>query len=82
MLVNPAIYFGFQILMDIIGRRKSLILATVLVYTCSVGLWAIDSFLIKMICLGLVTGSDGAFITLFILGMNEATRKLILIAAL
>ena len=76
MLVNPAIYFAFQLLMDAIGRRKSLQLATLLVWASSVALWGIDDYLIKMISLGLVTGGDGAFITLFILGMNEATRKL------
>jgi len=61
--------------MDIIGRQKTLQLATLIVWTGYVFLWALRTFIQKMAAFGFATGCDGAFTTLFILGMNEATRK-------
>ena len=41
----------------------------------------LGDFDLKMASFGVAQISDGCFTSLFILGMNEATRKLILIAA-
>lgn len=75
LLINPVVYFSFQIIMDIVGRQKTLHLATGIVWTGYIFLWALRTFIQKMIAFGFATGCDGAFTMLFILGMNEATRK-------
>jgi hypothetical protein len=59
--------------MDIIGRKKTLMMATACVWTGFVLLYFLNTFLTQMMAYGFATGCIGAYAMLFIFGMNEAT---------
>lgn len=76
LIINPIVYFSLSGLSDFLGRRKSLMIGTAIVWTGYILIYFMPSFIAKMATFGFSTGCDGTFTTLFMLGLNEATRKL------
>lgn len=75
LILNPIVYFSLSSLSDHIGRRTTLMIGTSIVWTGYILLYFMPTFVSKMAAFGFSTGCDGTFTTLFILGLNEATRK-------
>jgi MFS family permease len=67
--------FFILLLVDSLGRKSTIQVATVVIITGVVAAAFIDSFYMKMLFLGLANGCEGCFSNIFNILMNESARK-------
>ena len=79
LLINTCVFFILSALSDVIGRKNTLRMGTLIIWAGYVGMYFISDYKSKLAVFGLSTGCDGTFTTLFILGITETTGKLIIL---
>jgi MFS family permease len=74
-VMNTLGCFSIMILVDRLGRKSTLQLASSMVIACVFIVIFIDNWYIKMLFLGIANGCEGCFSNLFNILLNESVRK-------
>lgn len=82
LLVNSITCFFFLNLSDFIGRKKVILINSVMVTLSMLMSYFATNFYLKMGFIGFAYGCEGCFSSLFLFMMNEVTRNLSLIQIL